>query len=387
MPYASGLGASLGFGVEGTPGTEATPTAWYEFLSESLALTPTYLDSAGLKQGQAFKRGARTAISRYDVNGDLVFEFADRGVSATGGKGMGFLLHYALGSPATGAQQLGATSAWQQVHVPGTTAGLSLTAEVGRPQIASPYTSIRFGYSGIKFSGWELTCSDGALAQLKLTADGMNCTTTGSVTQPVYAAAAYQASIFSFVDAYAGGFLIGTGTQAGTGSLPGTGGTGTGTGNYTTLTGTASVSHVVKGFTLTAARPVASERYGFGNAGIKREQLENGIPTITGTLDAEFTNRTEFYDLFSTNATRSLQLDFAHGINGSGADGAAGSTGTGAYRLSLVMPFVKFKTDPLAVGGPDLIPESIGFECYDDGSGQAGGSPLQIRLVSQDQAF
>ncbi|HEY3012230.1 MAG TPA: phage tail tube protein, partial [Gemmatimonadales bacterium] len=329
----------------------------------------------------------RTAISRYDVNGDLVFEFADRGVSATGGKGMGFLLHYALGSPATGAQQLGATSAWQQVHVPGTTDGLSLTCEVGRPQIASPYTSIRFGYSGIKFSGWELTCSDGALAQLKLTADGMNCTTTGSVTQPVFAAAAYQSQIFSFVDAYAGGFLIGTGTQVGTGSLPGTGGTGTGTGNYTTLTGTASVSHVVKGFTLTGARPVAGERYGFGNAGIKREQLSNGIPTITGTLDAEFTNRTEFYDLFSTNATRSLQLDFAHGINGSGADGAAGSTGTGAYRLSIVLPFVKFKSDPLAVGGPDLVPESIGFEAYDDGSGQAGGAPLQIRLVSQDQAF
>lgn len=385
MPYASGLGASLGFGVESTPGTEVVPTAWYEFLSESLALTPTYLDSAGLKAGQAFKRGARTQISRYDVNGDITIEHFDRGFSAALGRGMGFLWHYALGSPATGAQQLSTGSAWQQVHVPGTTAGLSLTAEVGRPQIASPYTANRFGYSGIKFAGWEFTCSDGALAQLKLTADGMNCTTSGSITSPAFAASTYQSGIFAFADAYL--FQIGTGTQAGTGSLPGTGGTGTGTGNYTTLTGTASVAHVVKGFTLTAARPVASERYGFGNAGIKREQLENGIPTLTGTLDAEFTNRSEFYDLFSTNATRSLQLDFAHGINGSGADGAAGSTGTGAYRLSFVLPFVKFKADPLAVGGPDLIPESISFEAYDDGSGQAGGSPLQIRLVSQDQAF
>ncbi len=382
MPnYASGLGASLGFGVESTPGTEAVPTAWYEFLSESLALNPTYIDSAGLKQGQAFKRGARTQISRYNVNGDIVIEHFDRGVSATGGKGMGFLWHYALGSPATGAQQLGATTAWQQVHQPGSTAGLSLTAEVGRPQAASPYTSNRFGYSGIKFGGWEFTCSDGALAQLKLTADGMNCTTSGTIVQPVFAAAAYQSGIFSFADAYL--FQIGTGTQAGTGSLPGTGGTGTGTGNYTTLTGTATVAHVVKGFTLTAARPIASERYGFGNAGIKREQLENGIPVLSGTLDSEFTNRTEFYDLFSSNATRSLQLDFAHGINGSGADGAAGSTGTGAYRLSFVLPFVKFKTDPLSVSGPDLIPESIGFEVYDDG----GGVPVQVRIVSQDQAF
>ncbi len=385
MPYASGLGASLGFGVEGTPGTEATPTAWYEFLSESLALNPTYLDSAGLKQGQAFKRGARTQISRYDVNGDIVIEHFDRGVSATGGKGMGFLWHYALGSPTTGAQQLAASSAWQQVHVPGTNTGLSLTAEVGRPQTASPYTSNAFRYSGVKFAGWEFTCSDGALAQLKLTADAWTATTTASLTAPVYAAAAYQSGIFSFADAYL--FQIGTGTTTGTGSLPGTGGTGTGSGNYTTLTGTANVAHVVKGFTLTAARPLASERYGFGSAGVKREQLENGIPTITGTLDAEFTNRTEFYDLFSTNATRSLQLDFAHGISGSGADGAAGSTGTGAYRLSFVLPFVKFKADPLSVGGPDLIPESISFEAYDDGSGQAGGAPLQIRLVSQDQAF
>jgi Phage tail tube protein len=385
MPYASGLGASLGFGVEGTPGTEAVPTAWYEFLSESMQLVPTYLDSAGLKAGQAFKRGARTQISRYDVNGDITVEHSDRGFSAALGRGMGFLWHYALGSPATGAQQLGATSAWQQVHVPGTTAGLSLTCEVGRPQVASPYTSNAFRYSGVKFSGWEFTCSDGQLAQLKLTADGWTTTTTASLTSPAFAASTYQSGVFSFADAYL--FQIGTGVATGTGSLPGTGGTGTGTGNYTTLTGTANVAHVVKGFTLTTARPLAGDRYGFGSAGVKREQLENGIPTLTGTLGAEFTNRTEFYDLFSSNATRSLQLDFAHGISGSGADGAAGSTGTGAYRLSFVLPYVKFKTDPLSVTGPDLIPESIGFECYDDGSGQAGGSPLQIRLVSQDQAF
>jgi hypothetical protein len=381
MPYASGLGASLGFGVESTPGTEVPPTAWYEFVDENLVLNPTYLDSAGLKQGQAFKRGFRTNISRYDVNGDITIEHFDRGVSATGGKGMGFLWHYAMGSPATGAQQLGASTAWQQVHIPGTTDGLSLTCEVGRPQAASPYTSNRFGYSGIKFGGWEFTCSDGNLAQLKLSTDAMNCTVTGSIVSPIYAAAAYQSSIFSFADAYL--FQIGTGALAGTGSTPGTGGTGTGTGNYTTLTGTANVSHVVKGFTLTAARPVASERYGFGSAGIKREQLQNGIPTITGTLDAEFTNRTEFYDLFSSNATRSLQLDFAHGINGSGADGAAGATGTGAYRLSFVMPFVKFKADPVSINGPDLVAESVSFEAYDDGT----GIPVQVRLVSQDQAF
>jgi hypothetical protein len=381
VPYASGLGASLGFGVESTPGTEVVPTAWYEFLDESLVLEPTYLDSAGLKQGQAYKRGARTQISRYDVSGDITIEHFDRGVSATGGKGMGLLWHYALGSPATGAQQLGATTAYQQVHIPGTTDGLSLTCEVGRPQAASPYTSNRFGYSGIKFGGWEFSCSDGQLAQLKLTADGMNCTTTGSITSPVYAASTYQSSIFSFADAYL--FQIGTGTTAGTGSTPGTGGTGTGTGNYTTLTGTANVSHVVKGFTLTSARPVASERYGFGSAGIKREQLQNGIPTITGTLDAEFTNRTEFYDLFSTNATRSLQLDFAHGINGSGADGSATTTGTGAYRLSFVFPFVKFKADPVSINGADLVSESISFEAYDDGT----GIPMQVRLVSQDQAL
>jgi len=383
MPYAGGLGASLGFGVESTPGTDVTPTVWYEFLDESLQLVPTYLDSMGLKTGQAFKRGARTAISRFDVNGDITFEHADRGTSAAAGKGMGFLWHYALGSPATGAQQLGATSAWQQVHQPGTTDGLSLTCEVGRPPLTSPYTPLRFGYTGIKVSQWEFSCSDGALAQLKFTVDGINCTTTGSVTSPVFAAAAYQASIFSFADAYSGGFQIGTGAQTGTGSQPGTGGTGTGTGNYTTLTGTANVAHVVKGFTLTGARPVASERYGFGNAGLKREQVQNGIPTIVGSLDAEFTNRTEFYDLFSTSATRSLQLDFAHGINGSGADGAAGTTGTGAYRLSFVMPFVKFKVDTPKLNGPDILSESIQFEAYDDGS----GVPLQVRLVSQDQAF
>lgn len=361
MPYASGLGASLGIATESAWGTETTASMkHYEFLSESLTQTPTYLDSAGLRQGQAFKRIARTQISRYDVGGDITIEFADKGVSATGGGGMGLWLKHSLGSTGT-PSQLGTGTAWQQLHTPQPKDGLGLTVQFGRPQAASPYTSNPFTYSGCKVASWEFTCSDGQLAQFKVTVDGSTEATGTALVSPVYSNSAYGGGIFSFADVASGNFLIGTAAATGTGGM--------------TLSGTASVATVVKGITITGTTELAGERFGFGNAGRKREQLMNGIPTITGSLDAEFTNRTEFYDLFQGGSTRALQLKFTHGTAGTGAGEP--------YTLQFTLPALKFKTAAANVGGPDIIQQSIGFECYDDGSGNV----FEVKLISQDQAL
>jgi hypothetical protein len=368
MPYASGLGASLGATTEGTVGTETTGSmGFYEFLSESLTQTPTYLDSAGLKQGQAFKRIQRTQISRYDVGGDITLEHFDRGFSAASGRGMGFWWKHALGSTAA-PTQVGTGTAYQQLHTPGTKDGLSMTVQIGRPQAASPYTSNPFTYSGCKVSTWEFTCSDGQLAQLKVTIDGWKENTATSLISPTYAGTGYQAGIFSFADVGANAFA--TGTSAATGA------------SGMTLSGSGAIATVVKGITITGTTELAGDRYGFGNAGRKREQLMNGIPTITGSLDAEFTNRTEFYDLFQANTTSAMQVSFTHYLNGVDAAGASGGTGANPYRLQFTLPAVKFKSGAANVGGPDIIQQSIGFEAYDDG----GGIPIEVRLVSQDQA-
>ena len=369
MPYASGLGASLGIATESAVGTETTASMkHYEFLSESLTQTPTYLDSAGLKQGQAFKRIQRTQITRFDAGGDIVLEHFDRGVSATGGGGMGLWWKHALGS--TGVPtQISTGTAYQQLHTPAPKDGLSATLQIGRPQAASPYTSNPFTYSQCKCGQWEFSCTDGQLAQLKLTLDGAKENTATALVSPTYAGTGYQAGIFSFSDVAANAFILGTAAATGTGGM--------------TLSGTAAVATVVKGLTITGQTPLASERYGFGNAGRKREQLANGIPVITGTLDAEFTNRTEFYDLFQANTTSAMQISFTHYQNGVDAAGATGGTGANPYRLQFTLPSVKFKSGAVSVSGPDLLPQSIGFETYDDGAGNV----FEVRLVSQDQAI
>lgn len=344
MPYGSGLSAQLGLKTEAVVGTEITVDKFFEFLSEGISFEPTWLDSAGLKAGQAFKRVARTAQSRFDVNGDWTLEHADKG-------GMGTIWKHALGSPITIPVQIGATTAWQQVHIPGIRTGLSHTIQVGRPQTDG--TVRAFTYRGCKYSGWEFTCSDGELAQLKLTVNGWQEATATALAAASYTA---NAGVFSFADAAT--FTIG--------GTPSTGGSP----SQITISGGTPITTVVKGITITGSTPMATERYGLGNAGVKKEQLENAIPEITGTLDGEFTQRTEIYDLFKANTTTALQLDFAHGDAGT----------SNPYRLSFIMPAVKFKAASVNADGPDILGQSINFEAFDDGT----NAVIQVRLVSTD---
>lgn len=370
VAYGGGLSYSLGVVTESTVGTAATVNAWYEVLGDTdFSQTPTFLDSAGLKSGQAFKRVSRTQITRYDVAGTVNLEHYDRGFSAAAGRGMGFWWRHALGSATTGATQISTGTAYYQNHTPGTKDGLSFTAQAGNPEASGAFTPRPFTYRGCKVSQWDFSCNDGQLAQLKLTIDGWREDTATALVSPAYAGSGYQPGIFSFAD-------VSTFTLGGTAS------TSAGT---TTVSGGTAVTTVCKGITLTGQTPLAGDRFGLGNAGTKREQLQNGIPTITGTLAAEFTSRAEIYDLFTANTTSCLQIDFTHYLAGVDAAGATGGTGTNPYRLSIILPAIKFKMADIKLNGPDILQQDVQFEAYDDGSGT--NPPIQVRLVGQDQVI
>lgn len=347
MPtYGSGLSHQFGVKAETTVGTAVAVTNFYEVLDESMVFIPTWLDSAGLKAGQAYKRVTRTVQSRFDVNGDVTVEHTDKG-------NMGLLWKHCLGSTVTTPTQIAASTAYKQIHTPGTKAGFALTVQAGRPQ---PDTTVRpFTFNGCKVSSWTFSCSDNQIARLKASFDGWGeSTATGLVT------AAYNATagVFSFADAT--NFKIG--------------GTATTAAGETTIASGVSIATVSKGITITGSTPLAVDRYGLGNAGTKREQIENGVPTITGTLDAEFTQRTEIYDLFKANTTAALQLDFSHGDAGT----------SNPYLLSFIFPAVKFKTATIGVNGADILSQQINFEAFDDGSGT--NPVMQVKLVSTDTA-
>lgn len=344
MAIGSGLSAQLGFAQESVVGTAVTVTRFLEFNSESLSWEPTFIEGTGLRAGTKHKRAARVVQSRVGASGSVEMDFATRG--------MGLLVKHMLGSATSTATQQGATTAYKQIHTPGDFTGLGLTTQVGRPQTDG--TVKPFTYNGCKVTGWEFSCSDGELATLSLDMDAWNESTATAL-----ATASYTAGSEVFHFAQASVFKIGGTAATASGEVSITGGT--------------AVTSVVRGITISGETPLANERYGLGSSGVKKEQIENDTPTITGSLDTEFTNQAEIYDLFKANTTTALQLTFV---------GSQIAT-TGYYNtLDIVIPALKFKTAPVNVDGPDIVAMSVDFEAYSDGT----NAPIQFALTSADTA-
>jgi hypothetical protein len=339
MATGTGLDAQLMVGAETAWGTAVTPDHTFEFNDEGLKLDPTFLEPTGLRVGTKYKRASRVSISRKSVSGDITLEHAT--------KGMGLLWKHALASSATPTALT--SPAYEQVHTPGDFRGKGLTIQVGRPE-PSTGTVRPFTYTGCKVSQWELSVSDNAIPTLKLTFDGRSEDTATALAAPSYISGS---KVFSFANA--------------TLKLGGTAST---TSGKTSVTGNTAVATVVTEVSVQGAAPMAADRFGIGNAGLKSEQLENDTPTITGSLTAEF-NKAELYDLFTNNTTTALVLTLT-----GDPIGASGSSDT----LEVILPAVKLKGASPNVGGPDIVSMSTDFEAYSDES----NPPIQVRIVSAD---
>lgn len=341
MVTGTGLDAQLGFALELTYGTAVTVNKFQEFNSESLTWEPTWLEPSGLRAGTKFKRASRLVQSRQTVSGSLEMEHATRL--------MGTLWKLALGSAVTTPTQIGTTTAYKQVHTPGDFIGKSATIQVGRPE---PSGTVRaHTYAGCKVAGWEFSCSDGEYAMLNLDIEGRSESTATALATAAYVAGA---GVFNFSQVTA----------------LRTGGTATTTAGETTIAGGVAVPGVVSGITISGETPMATERYGLGNAGLKNEPLENDIPTVTGTLSAEW-DRTTFYDLFKNNTTTALEIKFEGSLIGASAE---------KDTLSFILPAVKFKTVAPNVDGPDVIQADVDFEAYSDETNPV----IQVKLISAD---
>jgi len=354
MPaYGSGLSSQLMVKQETTVGTQVTPTLAYEYDSEGLDFDPGWQEAQGLRAGQGYVSVGRVQQTAFGVSGDITLKVADRGFT-TGG-GMGVWWKNALGSTVTAGTVIGATTAYKQIHTPGSKTGLGLSAQVGRPQTDAtvrPYT-----WRGVKISQWELTCQDQGLAQLKLSVDAWQ-----EDTATALATASYPTGAEVFAFQHATNFKIG--------------GTPSTAAGETTITGGSTVTTVATGITITGSTPLADGRRGLGNAGVKKEQIENDIPTITGSLAGEFTTRTEFYDVFKSGATTALQLDFSKfSANGNDAGGTA--AGPNPFLMSFIFPAVKIKAASVHVDGPDILGQDISFQAYSNNVDPV----IQVKLV------
>lgn len=327
MATGSGLDAQFGMVAETTWGTPATPSRFLEFNSETLKHDLTWLEPTGLRVGTKYKRSARARVARHSISGDVELEWAT--------KGMGQLIKAALASALVTPVQYTTTTAYKQIHTPGDFRGQSLTLQVGRPEPASG-TVRPFTFAGCKIPKWEFSLKDNAIPTLKVSVDGKSESTVTALATASYLAGA---TVFDFSQA--------------TLKLGGTAATASG---ETTISGGVAVATIIKDITISGAAPMATDRFGIGNAGLKAEQLENSTPTVTGKLSAEF-GKTELYDVFTAGTATPMQLDLTGtqiGVSGIN------------FLLSFILPAVKLKAAPPAVSGPGIVMMSTDFEVYSD---------------------
>ncbi|MGH3672196.1 MAG: phage tail tube protein [Pseudonocardiaceae bacterium] len=341
MATGSGLDAQLGVIPEVTWGTPLTPTRFYEFNTESVKRDYTWLEPTGLRVGTKYKRASRARVSRQSVSGDFELEWAT--------KGMGLLVAQMLASGLTTTTQILATTAYKQIHTPGDFRGKGMTLQIGRPEPATG-TVRPFTMTGCKVGKWDFSLKDNAIPTLKLTVDGKSETTATALAVASYLTGA---TVFDFSQA--------------TLKLGGTASTAAG---ETTISSGVAVATIIKDITISGAAPMATDRFGIGNAGLKSEQLENATPTITGKMSAEF-GKAELYDQFSSQTAIPLQLD----LNGA----QIGSSGNN-FLLSFILPAVKFKAAPPQVSGPGVVMMATDFEVYSDEVNPV----IQIKIQSDE---
>ena len=341
---ASGLGATTGLALEATVGTFITPTTWIPFNKADFQLKKTPVVSQALR-GSRFLEVTRRNVVEYGVDGSLAFDVAMNqfGKLFTACMGGTSPTYTALTSPAF-------LGTW----TPGILEGVALSVQKGIPELPSG-TIQAFSYAGCKITEWTLSLQRGGLLTLDLTLDGWSANTSTSYTAATYLTGASAPSIFSF---NMGALKTG-------GSL---------TLNPTTLstsTGSAPTA-VVSGFSIKGSNKFKTDRYPLGSQ-TKVEQISNAFTEITGEIDIEFANLTDYYTPFVADTTEPLLFT----VTGPSAIVAAVFP-----TIQVAISAAKYDVADVSESGPDVIVAKVPFTAYDDGN----GNTVQIQYITTDTA-
>jgi hypothetical protein len=414
---ASGLGATLGYGSETTWDTWATPTEWVTFQKESMTLKKGTVQSNAL-HGGLYSLAARRAYVTHTVDGAFDMDLYDRS--------QGLLWSQMLGGTRPTPTQIATTGAYYTVFTPGDTTGVSMSFQVARPETSG--TVVPFSWSGCKVTDWTVNVAAGQQASLSLSVDGA----TESIAQ-TYGAPSYTTSNmlhFAEGNLLLGGTIVPAGTvltitavstanpgvvtstahglatgdivtiasvggatqangtwpvtklTANTFSIPiNVSGTYTSGGTATTVAtrisgSTSPATPVVKSCQIKGTNAMALDRFFLGANGTKGEQLANGFRTITGSIDCEFENTTDYYAAYVADTPTALELVFT---------GPTIVTGTDAIQsqVSILIPSVYFDTGEPNVDGPTVLHAQANFTGLDNGT----NPPISVQTISLDSAL
>jgi hypothetical protein len=337
VAVGAGIGASLGFARETTPGTIVSPTRWAEFNSETLGLGKVVVQGQGLRGGGLYPRTSRRVVVGRNAGGDINMDIATNG--------MGLLFESMLGGTSASAVVTG--TAYQQIHQPGNTVK-SLTVQKLVPEMITG-TLKPFTYNGCKVTSWTINFAKDQIATLSLTLDAWDETTGTAAGTPSYSA---STNVFHFLQAA----LI-------------LGGTASTTSGLVSVTGGSAVAGITGGSITgsTGIRSGSDNRYING----KIEQGQNDWRGVSGSLGLDFISQADVVDLFNADTGATLKLTFT---------GTTAITGSTYPVLEVLIPRIFFDGETPKVGGPGVISLTAPFTGGDDGTNAA----LQIRYVTSD---
>lgn len=321
MAIGSGLGATFGCVAEVTPGTGVTVTRWPFFVSESFHGKKKVVESSALT-GSVLRSASHRSIVGTEANGEVTFELQDRQ--------LGLFFANMLGAAPT----VTGSTVYTQTTVLGNPTGMSMSVQIGRP--STDGTMNPFTYNGVKITEWEISCSTGEIAHLRLGLDGWAEGVGTSYASPTFVAS----NAFNFT----GGAL----------TFGGTGPTG-----------------IVRNVSMKGQWGLATERFQIGSQ-TKSEQLVNNWLTLTTTATIEFANESDVYTAYAADTQQQLVLSFTGPV-------INGSTHSS---LTITAPATFFDEGPPAVSGPDIVTQATSSQTLLPNSGNA----LTFVYVTLDSA-
>lgn len=329
MAIGSGLAHSFGMAPEVTYGTYVAPTRWLEGLGK-LTKDQQFYQGGGMAAGRMVQPGSRRYVTTKGGSGTIE--------GAVYSKGMGLLLNGLLGGTVTPVQQ-GATAAYLQTHALADPFGKFYTMQAGVPDLTGtvrPYTLL-----GTQVTGAEFSCQMGGGLSASWSVVAKDMTEAQTLAAPSYPAC----NEFHWAQA---SLKLGTfGAEA-------------------AVDGVTQVSVSIQ-------RPRHAGGPYMGNQGLRSQGVINDWAQISGTIQADYLDKTVFADRFASNTSTSMVLEFVGPIIAS----------TFAETFRIKMPMVFFDGATPTVEGPDVVSGSFPFVAQFDLTNPA----VSIEYMSTDTAL
>lgn len=318
MSIGSGLAHSFGFSAETTYGTYVAPTKWVEVESTGIKKVKNTYQGGSMAAGRHVRLGSRRYVTSQAGAGPVKLQVPS--------KGIGLLLQALMGGTVTPAQQA-ATAAYLATFPLADPFGNKLTMQGGVPDLAGtvrPYT-----FLGCKVLAIEFTCGIDEPLMATVEVDCRKVSEVETLASPSYS----STNCFHFAQS-----AVKLGTYD-----------------------SEAVVDGIRKMTVRIERKSRTDRFYHGNAGLKSEPIVNDYTMISGTVEADYLDKTVFADRFAGDTATALDWVFT-GPN-------IESTYDETFRIRV--PQIFFNGDTPTVDGPDVVSGSFPFEGTYDGTNVA----------------